>query len=978
MERPVDPQNPFRRNRIEFHRQGIALVPDESERRPGVAYLIKGNKRGLSQRYCSCSLSAKKTCAHLLKLTEEYQEVIHRLDGRSPDEAFRTAPWYQWAQLLGRDGREAVESVKLQRIEKGSSRIIRILSSKDQPLALYLSQGPDAGRLLERLGQVPVNAVPNRAALIKKLAELTTTENEQAMNQMGYKTNGQVFEENFWYRFAYHCFQEFYGKEIVFSPAIEEESGQFMAIGKFQEVFLFHLFIPRERVKAFLHGSKELLANQHGLTIHPLPLRSIFKISATTEMDLEIRPMVEVLQADGEKKYLEKEGLERFRYGDLLYVQELGLLAEMERPGPMEREFRAPVRMVLKKSQIPGFLKEYSQDLEEGTHIVDASVKNLKIYDRFTTVELSSSAIDRDWCWLSVDYGFGNSSLSLKEILQARKEGQRFISLKDGWVDCRSQEFEGFDAWEGLLSEAEGESADGELKFSRLDLLRLHALGSSLSKVVGKTPPSARLKQILDLRPGKPTTRLKGLISSLRSYQMKGVDWLSFLFENRLGGLLCDDMGLGKTHQVMALMVKLREEKKVRQPFLVVCPTTVLSHWTKKIADHTRGLAVRVYYGGERELEKRQKGYQVLLTTYGILRNDIDRLQEIPFPLAVFDEIQNLKNPTTLSYQAAQRLQAGIKVGLTGTPIENNLTELKALFDLTIPGYLGSEEAFNERYIKPIDQDLDSRPRKRLSRLIAPFVLRRLKKTVLDELPEKIEDLRFCQLSEDQIRLYREALATRGEGLVKTLKEKREPVPYMHIFALLTLLKQICNHPALALKEVDNYETYPSGKWELFKELLEEGLGSGQKIVVYSQFLGMIGIMGHFLKKTGIDFVTLTGSSRKRGELIDRFNQDPDCRIFLGSLKAGGIGIDLVAASLVIHYDRWWNAAREDQATDRVHRIGQRRGVQVFKLVTAGTLEEKISAIIERKKNLMEAIVQEDDPNLLKTFTREELIELLS
>lgn len=974
----MEPPNPFRHSRIEFHRQGLALVPDESERRPGAAYLIKANKREPSRRLCSCSLSTSKTCDHLLKLAEEYKSLVSFFGGKTPDEVFRLSAWYQWATLLARESRQSVKSVKLQFIEQGPSRIIRILGSKDQEMAYYLSPGPDAGRLIERLGQVPANAVPNRAALIEKLDELTVTDNERVFNRAGYKTNAQIFEEHFWYRFAYHCFQEFYGKEIAFSPAIDEETGQFMVIGKYEQQALFHMIIPRDRVKAFLRDSKDLLTNQHGLTIHPLPLRSIFKISATTEMDLEIRPMVQFLQADGENKYLEKEEVEKYRYGELLYVQELGIMAELERPGPLERRFHSPVRMVLKKSQVPSFLNEYGQALQDGAHLVDASVKDLKIYDRVTKMDLTPRAIDRDWCWLSVHYGFGNSSLSLKEILQARKEGQRFISLEDGWVDCRSAEFEGFALWEQDLAEGDEKHGCEDLKFSRLDLLRLQALSPSTLKVVGNTPQTQQVKAFFDLTPAKPLTSLKGLVSSLRTYQMRGVDWLSFLFENRLGGLLCDDMGLGKTHQVMGLMVKLREEKKERRPFLVVCPTTVLSHWIKKIAEHTRGLHVRVFHGGERELSNRLEGNQVLLTTYGILRNDIDRLKEISFSLAIFDEIQNLKNPETQGHQAARKLQAGIKVGLTGTPIENNLMELKALFDLTVPGFLGSAESFQENYLKPIEQDLHSRARKRLNRMISPFVLRRLKATVLNELPEKIEDLRFCQLSEDQIRLYREALAGRGKDLLKTLKDQKSSVPYIHIFALLTLLKQICNHPALALKKIDQFEKYLSGKWDLFQELLEEGLGSGQKIVVYSQFLGMIEIMERYLTQTGWGFVTLTGSSQKRGELIDRFNQDPECRIFLGSLKAGGVGIDLVAASMVIHYDRWWNAAREDQATDRVHRIGQRRGVQVFKLITAGTLEEKISAIIERKKNLMEAVVKENDPNLLKTFTRQELIELLT
>lgn len=437
-------------------------------------------------------------------------------------------------------------------------------------------------------------------------------------------------------------------------------------------------------------------------------------------------------------------------------------------------------------------------------------------------------------------------------------------------------------------------------------------------------------------------------------------------------------MGIGKTHEVMALMLLLRKHMGVKECFLVVCPTTVLSHWRGKILDHARGLKAAVFHGGQRDLEETLKDNNVLLTSYGILRNDIEQLKQIPFSLAVFDEIQNIKNPETLAYEAARNLKATIKLGLTGTPIENSLAELKALFDLTVPGYLGTDEDFTTRYVKPIEEDLTSSRRKVLSRLISPFTLRRLKKTVLEELPEKIEDIRMCSLSEDQTRLYRDAVSSWGEGLIEVLKRGEEAIPYIHIFALLNLLKQICNHPALVEGRLNDFDRYQSGKWDLFKEILLEAFDSGQKIVVYSQFLGMIRIIEQFLQEQGVCFVTLTGATRNRGEIISRFNKDPDCRLYVGSLKAGGMGIDLVAASVVIHYDRWWNAAREDQATDRVHRIGQRRGVQVFKLVTEGTLEEKISAIIEKKRNLMDSIVREDDPGLLKTFSREDLIQILS
>jgi len=298
---------------------------------------------------------------------------------------------------------------------------------------------------------------------------------------------------------------------------------------------------------------------------------------------------------------------------------------------------------------------------------------------------------------------------------------------------------------------------------------------------------------------------------------------------------------------------------------------------------------------------------------------------------------------------------------------------------LTVPGYLGNDGRFSSRYLEPVVKGNADARAEELRRLISPVTLRRRKETVLQDLPPKIEDIRTCTLSEDQVRLYREAVDRQAPTLLSTLKNSREKVPYIHIFALLTLLKQICDHPALLReKNVGDFEGCGSGKWDLFSEILAECLDSGQKVVVYSQFLGMIEIMEKHLQAQGIGFVTLTGKSRNRGEIVSRFNEDPDCKVYLGSLKAGGTGIDLVAASVVIHYDRWWNAAKEDQATDRVHRIGQRRGVQVFKLVTEGTLEEKIAAIIEKKRRLMESVVKENDPAFLRTFTREELIQLLT
>jgi SNF2 family DNA or RNA helicase len=500
--------------------------------------------------------------------------------------------------------------------------------------------------------------------------------------------------------------------------------------------------------------------------------------------------------------------------------------------------------------------------------------------------------------------------------------------------------------------------------------------------------------------------------SPLRHYQHMGLDWLRFLCENRLGGLLCDDMGLGKTHQAMALLVALAEQRGAVAPFLVVCPTSVISHWRDKIRDHAPGLRALVHHGAQRSLPPSLQAGDVVVTSYGVMLRDAPELAEVAFAVAVFDEVQNLKNRETKAYQAAERLRAEVKLGLTGTPIENSLDDLRALFDLVLPGYLGNHPAFAARRAgsapdpaaaapasSPLalplpratsaaaeaarrrEEEEEERARGELRRIIAPFVLRRLKQAVLDELPEKIEDLRTCALSPDQVRLYRDAVGGRGAELARAVAAAAGPLPYIHIFALLQLLKQICDHPALALRRLDDAESFASGKWDLFRELLSECLESGQKVVVFSQFLGMITLMQRHLEGLGVDYVTLTGASGgsgARGALVERFRREPGCRVFLGSLRAGGTGIDLAAASTVIHYDRWWNAAREDQATDRVHRIGQRRAVQVFKLLTEGTLEEKISAIIERKRRLLDSVVQHDDPSLAKIFTRAELLELLA
>jgi len=313
-----------------------------------------------------------------------------------------------------------------------------------------------------------------------------------------------------------------------------------------------------------------------------------------------------------------------------------------------------------------------------------------------------------------------------------------------------------------------------------------------------------------------------------------------------------------------------------------------------------------------------------------------------------------------------------MKLAITGTPLENNLLELKALFDVILPGFLPTQEEFKEEFVSPIEKNKDIDKQKALAKLIKPFILRRKKQEVLSDLPEKIEEIAYVDLSEEQARMYQE-IALQS----KKVLEEEGPGFYIHVFALLNKLKQVCDHPSLIIKDENFFEKHQSGKWELFVELLEESLASNQKVVVFSQYLKMLDIIEIYLKKEKIGFAGIRGTTRDRKEEVSRFQQDPNCKVFVASLQAAGVGIDLTAASVVIHYDRWWNPAKENQATDRVHRIGQNRGISVFKFVAKDTIEEHIHTLIEKKKDLIANVISFDNEQDLKKLDRNELTALL-
>lgn len=544
------------------------------------------------------------------------------------------------------------------------------------------------------------------------------------------------------------------------------------------------------------------------------------------------------------------------------------------------------------------------------------------------------AAPHRDFLEVQITFEHG---VTAAEIAKARKDGIRALVRDHVWIDVTDPQF----AW---LDEATL-GPRGQVLVTRLELLRIR--GSLRGKAVFRGDASCeRVFRMFDEVQAAADAPASGL--DLYAYQHTGYQWLWLLQQNGFGGLLCDDMGLGKTHQALALIRSVTSADPSQQ-VLVVCPTSVLDHWRDKLDRYLPGVAVT-------------------LTTYGIVRSRIEQFRGRRFDLVVLDEMQTIKNADTATHHALRAIEKRIAVGLTGTPIENHERELKALLDFVVPGYL--------------PRHVDDRAM--LQRLVRPFVLRRTKQQVLTELPPKIVDKRYCELTGEQRALYRRVLEARAKPLRSQLRAGAN-VSYVHIFAALNYLKQICNHPAsvsggfaaTANASGGFAGDATSGKWERFVELLDECMSSGLKVVVFSQYLPMLALIERHLFQNDIHHASIKGGTRERGAEIARFRDDPDCRVFTASLRAGGLGIDLTSASVVIHYDRWWNQAREDQATDRVHRLGQNQGVQVIKLITRGTIEEKIDALIESKATLASEIIRPDDPSLVKQFTKDELEELL-
>lgn len=467
----------------------------------------------------------------------------------------------------------------------------------------------------------------------------------------------------------------------------------------------------------------------------------------------------------------------------------------------------------------------------------------------------------------------------------------------------------------------------------------------------------------------------KEIKAELRSYQLEGANWLERLRIMHLNGILADDMGLGKTLQAIIVLTQSKHDDPKSQS-LIVCPTSLVYNWKEEIQKFNPELKVLIVDGIPQSRKKMIEGkdqYNILITSYSLLQKDIDHYLPAHFAYILLDEAQHIKNRGTRNAKSVKMIQAKHKLILTGTPIENSLDELWSLFDFLMPGLLSTYDRFLEKYIRTPSQEKEANLHK-LKQKISPFILRRMKKDVLSELPDVSEIIYYCHLTDTQKQLYRSYAESARRELSQLVQKEGFDKVQIHVLATLTRLKQICCHPAIFAK--DSIEEGDSAKYDLLMDLLCNLMAGNHKTVVFSQYTRMLNIISQDLSKKGISFEYLDGSTKNRLDIVNRFNDDETIPIFLVSLKAGGVGLNLVGADTVIHYDMWWNPAVENQATDRVHRIGQKNSVSSYKLITLNTIEEKIMEMQNRKRGLVKKVVSTDEEAISK-LTWEEVLELL-
>lgn len=605
-------------------------------------------------------------------------------------------------------------------------------------------------------------------------------------------------------------------------------------------------------------------------------------------------------------------------------------------------------------------LSEQDWDIEIDPALNDVFIRKVPL-----KVEIFARRSDEiDWFSYDVTYRYQDYSFTHTELKEFFRSREEFLHTRDGRIFFFTNR-EVFDEVERLIRNSEAK-ADTVYRSRMMNLPYYQRLmqENRAFRVLGDEWLEQMSKDLLRRHLERPELLPAYLQTVLRGYQKQGVEWIRMLQHYRLNGILADEMGLGKTIQALTAILVSPETK----PSLVICPKTLLYNWAAEIEKFHTNIPYLIIEGNKAERAEllRNPNAKLLIISYSIVLNDIEMLKDMQFEWVVLDEAQNIKNVSAQRTSAIKKLRSDHRLALTGTPVENSITEMWSIFDFLMPGYLGTLNRFKQQYLNTENPEAANQA---LARVIAPFMQRRVKKDVLLELPDKQEQVSWCKLNPVQEKTYLQIL--------ETVRKQLFPAPgsdipnYIHILTALTKLRQVCNHPHLANPDVLP-DPAASAKLEQLVELVSDSIASGHKVLVFSQFVQMLKIIRTVFDGLGVEYSYLDGQTKDRMKVVSEFEQNPARRLFLISLKAGGTGLNLISADTVILFDPWWNPMVESQAIDRTHRIGQVNKVQVFRLITKGTVEEKIAALQQSKLAMFDALVS-DGRQLLATLADEDI-----
>ena len=666
------------------------------------------------------------------------------------------------------------------------------------------------------------------------------------------------------------------------------------------------------------------------------------------------------------------------RYSTRDFGAERAALARLQKNGFSSPDPQGKMQMTGQNNVLNFLAREFPKLQREWSVTLDEQLENrtLKNIERVEPqFQITSSGMQ--WFDLGVVFAAsGGETFSAAEIQRLILSGQSHTRLKNGKlavIDAGAVE----ELQEVLLDCTPQQDAHGyRIKNTQAGFLEATLRQHAEWKV--QAPAAWRDRAARQSGEAKlECPPLGELETVLRPYQKQGVAWLHFLRENGFGGILADEMGLGKTLQTLAFLRFIRQTQPGLPPMLIVCPTSLVFNWVAEARKFTPELKVLALHGADRHARFDDiSTSDLVVTSYALIRRDADRYRGLEFDTVTLDEAQHIKNRQTQNAQAVKAVKARHRLVLTGTPIENSVLDLWSIFDFLMPGYLGTAKDFRERYELPIAKEKNAEAQARLARRLRPFMLRRLKKEVASDLPAKLEQVSFCELTPDQRSVYQQVIEAGRKEVLAAVGADGLAKSRMLVLTTLLRLRQVCCD--LRLLKLENVNpANASGKLEMFSELLEEVIDGGHRLLVFSQFTSMLTILQEKLTAEGIAFCHLDGSTTNRAAVVERFQKDATIPVFLISLKAGGVGLNLTGADTVIHFDPWWNPAVEDQATDRAHRIGQTRVVTSYKLITRDTVEEKILTLQNRKREVIQATIGGEE-EFAAALNWEEIQELLT